>query len=152
MPVVGPMEGTLSRNRFNLKPKVEAPGASRRQEVPNTTDRTFKKTMSEGSRFLPFWMSLGIDPQVMADQMGHGVNVNQHQYTRSLLKRRANALNVIEKTFRRCLWSFRTPGKIRDPVFVKLRLPHRQSRWMSHWIRATHNWFISDALSLAAHL
>jgi integrase len=40
---------------------------------------------------------LGIDPQVRADQMGHTVDVNQNQYTRSSLERRLSAVNTLEK-------------------------------------------------------
>jgi integrase len=40
---------------------------------------------------------LGVDPQVRADQMGHTVDVNQNQYTRSSLERRRNAVNALEK-------------------------------------------------------
>ena len=40
---------------------------------------------------------LGIDPQVRADQMGHSVDVNQNQHTRSSLNRRMNAVNALEK-------------------------------------------------------
>jgi integrase len=40
---------------------------------------------------------LGIDPQVRADQMGHSVDVNQNQYTRSSLKRRLSAVSALEK-------------------------------------------------------
>jgi hypothetical protein len=40
---------------------------------------------------------LGIDPQVRADQMGHSVDVNQNQYTRSSLKRRVNDVNALEQ-------------------------------------------------------
>jgi integrase len=44
-----------------------------------------------------FMDDLGIDPQVRADQMGHTVDVNQNQYTRSSLERRRNAVNALEK-------------------------------------------------------
>jgi integrase len=40
---------------------------------------------------------LGVDPQVRADQMGHTVDVNQNQYTRSSLERRRTAVNALEK-------------------------------------------------------
>jgi integrase len=40
---------------------------------------------------------LGVDPQVRADQMGHTVDVNQNQYTRSSLERRRAAVNQLEK-------------------------------------------------------
>ena len=40
---------------------------------------------------------LGVDPQVRADQMGHTVDVNQNQYTRSSLERRRAAVNELEK-------------------------------------------------------
>jgi integrase len=40
---------------------------------------------------------LGVDPQVRADQMGHTVDVNQNQYTRSSLERRKTAVNQLEK-------------------------------------------------------
>lgn len=40
---------------------------------------------------------LGVDPQVRADQMGHTVDVNQNQYTRSSLDRRRAAVNQLEK-------------------------------------------------------
>lgn len=36
---------------------------------------------------------LGVDPQVRADQMGHGVDVNQNKYTSSSLARRQEAVN-----------------------------------------------------------
>ena len=39
---------------------------------------------------------LGVDPQVRADQMGHTVDVNQNQYTRSSLERRRSAVNRLE--------------------------------------------------------
>lgn len=39
---------------------------------------------------------LGVDPQVRADQMGHTVDVNQNQYTRSSLARRRTAVNLLE--------------------------------------------------------
>jgi integrase len=40
---------------------------------------------------------LGVDPQIRADQMGHTVDVNQNQYTRSSLERRRIAVNLLEK-------------------------------------------------------
>jgi integrase len=40
---------------------------------------------------------LDVDPQVRADQMGHTVDVNQNQYTRSSLERRRTAVNLLEK-------------------------------------------------------
>src|SRR6185295_8747277 len=40
---------------------------------------------------------LGVDPQVRADQMGHSVDVNQNQYTRSSLERRRTAVNALER-------------------------------------------------------
>ena len=40
---------------------------------------------------------IGIDPQVRADQMGHSVDVNQNQYTRSSINRRVNAVNALEE-------------------------------------------------------
>ena len=40
---------------------------------------------------------LGIDPQVRADQMGHGVDVNQNEYTHASLERRKQAVNALEK-------------------------------------------------------
>jgi hypothetical protein len=39
----------------------------------------------------------GVDPQVRADQMGHGVDVNQNTYTRASLARRKEAVNALEK-------------------------------------------------------
>ncbi len=33
MPLLGPWKGPCHGTRFNLKPKVEAPGASRLQEI-----------------------------------------------------------------------------------------------------------------------
>ena len=40
---------------------------------------------------------LGVDPQVRADQMGHGVDVNQNDYTKASLERRKDAVNALEK-------------------------------------------------------
>ncbi|HWB86308.1 MAG TPA: hypothetical protein VG675_19355 [Bryobacteraceae bacterium] len=40
---------------------------------------------------------LGIDPQVRVDQMGHTVDVNQNQYTRTSLEGRRIAVNQLEK-------------------------------------------------------
>ena len=40
---------------------------------------------------------LGVDPQVSAEQMGHGVDVNQNDYTRASLERRKDAVNALEK-------------------------------------------------------
>jgi integrase len=40
---------------------------------------------------------LGVDPQVRADQMGHGVDVNQNEYTKASLGRRKEAVNALEK-------------------------------------------------------
>ena len=40
---------------------------------------------------------LGVDPQVRADQMGHGVDVNQNDYTKASLERRKQAVNALEK-------------------------------------------------------
>lgn len=40
---------------------------------------------------------LGVDPQVRADQMGHGVDVNQNDYTRASLEHRQEAVNALEK-------------------------------------------------------
>jgi hypothetical protein len=39
----------------------------------------------------------GIEPQVRAEQMGHGVDVNQNVYTQTSLDRRIQAVNAIEK-------------------------------------------------------
>jgi integrase len=40
---------------------------------------------------------LGVDPQVRATQMGHGVDVNQNDYTKASLQRRKDAVNALEK-------------------------------------------------------
>jgi integrase len=40
---------------------------------------------------------LGVDPQVRADQMGHGVDVNQNDYTKASLERRKEAVNALER-------------------------------------------------------
>jgi integrase len=40
---------------------------------------------------------LEVDPQVRAEQMGHGVDVNQNQYTRASLERRQQAVNSLQK-------------------------------------------------------
>ena len=40
---------------------------------------------------------LEIDPQVRADQMGHGVDVNQNQYTQASLSRRQRAVQALEE-------------------------------------------------------
>jgi integrase len=39
---------------------------------------------------------LGVDPQVRAEQMGHGVDVNQNEYTKASLERRKEAVNLLE--------------------------------------------------------
>jgi hypothetical protein len=36
-------------------------------------------------------------PQVWADQMGHGVDVNQNDYTKASLERRKAAVNALER-------------------------------------------------------
>jgi integrase len=40
---------------------------------------------------------IGVDPQVRADQMGHGVDVNQNEYTKASLERRKEAVNRLER-------------------------------------------------------
>ena len=40
---------------------------------------------------------LQVDPQVRADQMGHGVDVNQNQYTQASLSRRQRAVEALEE-------------------------------------------------------
>ena len=40
---------------------------------------------------------LGVEPQVRADQMGHGVDVNQNDYTKASLERRKEAVNALER-------------------------------------------------------
>jgi len=40
---------------------------------------------------------LQVDPQVRADQMGHGVDTNQNQYTQASLSRRQQAVEALEK-------------------------------------------------------
>jgi len=40
---------------------------------------------------------LDIDPQVRAEQMGHSVDVQQNEYTRTSLERRRDAVNTLEK-------------------------------------------------------
>ena len=40
---------------------------------------------------------LGVDPQVRADQMGHGVSTNENEYTKASLERRKEAVNILEK-------------------------------------------------------
>jgi integrase len=40
---------------------------------------------------------LQVDPQVRADQMGHGVDTNQNQYTQASLSRRQRAVEALEK-------------------------------------------------------
>jgi integrase len=40
---------------------------------------------------------LGVAPQVRADQMGHGVDVNQNDYTKASLERRKEAVNTLER-------------------------------------------------------
>jgi hypothetical protein len=39
---------------------------------------------------------LKIDPKTVADQLGHGVDVNQNVYTLASLSRRTVAVNVLE--------------------------------------------------------
>ncbi len=41
---------------------------------------------------------LGVDPKVVADQLGHSLDVNQNVYTDSGLARRTDALNLFERT------------------------------------------------------
>lgn len=43
---------------------------------------------------------LDVDPQVRAEQMGHTVDVNQNQYTRTSLARRQRAVNLLEKALK----------------------------------------------------
>ena len=38
-----------------------------------------------------------MDPQVRADKMGQGVDVNQNDYTKASLERRREAVNALEK-------------------------------------------------------
>jgi hypothetical protein len=38
-----------------------------------------------------------VGPQVRADQMGHGVDVNQNDYTKASLERRKEAVNALER-------------------------------------------------------
>ena len=40
---------------------------------------------------------LGVDPQVRANQMGHGVDVNRNDYTTASLERRKEAVNALER-------------------------------------------------------
>ena len=40
---------------------------------------------------------LDVDPQVRADQMGHGVSVNQNQYTKSGSRRKLDAVNRLQR-------------------------------------------------------
>jgi integrase len=40
---------------------------------------------------------LGVDPQIRAEQMGHGVDVNQNTYTRASLEKKKEAVNTLEK-------------------------------------------------------
>ena len=40
---------------------------------------------------------LDVDPQVRADQMGHGVDVNQNQYTKASLVRKHDGVNALQR-------------------------------------------------------
>jgi integrase len=43
---------------------------------------------------------LDVDPQVRAEQMGHTVDVNENIYTKTSLKRRREAVNLLDSTLR----------------------------------------------------
>jgi hypothetical protein len=42
---------------------------------------------------------LGVDPKVVADHMGHKVDVNQNVYTQTSLERRNEAVKILEEPF-----------------------------------------------------
>jgi len=42
---------------------------------------------------------LGVDPKVVADLMGHDVNVNLNTYTQTPLERRLQAVETLETAF-----------------------------------------------------
>src|SRR5262245_48422279 len=54
----------------------------------------------------PSWLAteslmhaLGVDPKVVADHMGHNVDVNQNVYTQTSLERRREAVKILEEAF-----------------------------------------------------
>ena len=64
---------------------------------------------------------LGVDSQVRADQMGHGVSTNQYEYTRASLEKRKEAVNTLEKAKSDSklliLWSGRRDSNPRRPAW-----------------------------------
>ena len=41
--------------------------------------------------------ALGVDAKLVADQLGHGLDVSQNVYTQSALESRLEAVNMLEK-------------------------------------------------------
>jgi integrase len=46
---------------------------------------------------------LEVDPKIVADQLGHTLDVNQNVYTKAALHRRAVAVNVLDRALRKTL-------------------------------------------------
>ena len=70
--------------RRSIKPKLEAVG------IGWVNFQVFRRTSSS------LLNDLGIEAKLVADQLGHGVGVNQNDYTQTILKRRVEAVDTYE--------------------------------------------------------
>lgn len=57
---------------------------------------------------------LGVDPKIVADQLGHTLDVNQNVYTKIALGRRGDAVKVLDKALQKSLMEPNGAKKNRD--------------------------------------
>jgi hypothetical protein len=74
--------------RRNIKPKLEAIG------LGWVDFQVFRRTSSS------LLNDLGTEGKLVADQLGHGLGVNQNEYTQTLLKRRTEAVDTLENALK----------------------------------------------------
>lgn len=91
------------RRRGCFLPRSSRPRFPRKTVGGGTSNPVFKSRAGVGQfqvmrrSHSSLMDDLGIDPQVRADEMGHGVDVNQNEYTQASLEGRKQAVNALEK-------------------------------------------------------
>ena len=64
---------------------------------PKTVPTSFQRCQVDSTRTHSSLMNdLKVDPKIVADQLGHSLNVNQNIYTQSAMERRKEAVDSLE--------------------------------------------------------
>jgi integrase len=89
----------------------------------------------------------GIDPKLVADQLGHGLGVNLDVYTVAALEKRQHAVEALETSVVKRAEAFRwfsigSRNKRRERQQFAVRVQHNRSRhfpkWCTKWIAKHH--------------